>query len=373
MQTIASGKYAFVIAFGKLLIRSILSFFMKHFQICNLTFKNRLFLAPMVEVTDLPYREICRNAGAAMAYTEMIYIDAILHENKKTKNLMKVGKGETPVGLQITGNNETEFEKFVLSKKWKPFDLIDLNCGCPSVRITGNEAGSYLLKNPKKIANMVGILKKTGKPITVKIRLGFKKNNVLKVARLIEKAGADALTVHARLATQGGETKADWSWIEKVRQTIKIPLIGNGDVVDGKSAQELLQICDVVMIARAAIGDPFVFERILKYLARPPALTKLDAQTGSARLVGRARSARHEKVSSDDNSASIDIAKNFQAFRDYLKLQKKYYDAEVDLGRVKYLGGKFLRGFDGAAKRREELMRLKTIGEVEKFVSLIKN
>src|SRR3989344_4806517 len=181
---------------------------MKSLQIGKIKLKNPLILAPMVDVTDLPYRLICRRAGAALVYTEMLYIDAILHDNLKTKMLMKTSLDDKPVGLQITGNSEEEFERFVLSRKWKDFELIDLNCGCPSVRITGSEAGSYLLNNPSKIAMMIKILKKTGKPVTAKIRLGFKKNNVLKVARIIEEAGADALTLHTRLAGKGGGVSA---------------------------------------------------------------------------------------------------------------------------------------------------------------------
>lgn len=307
-------------------------------KIGNLKLKNPVILAPMVDVTDLPYRLLCRRAGAALAYTEMIYIDAILHSNKKTELLMKNlrGKIDRPLGLQITGNNEEEFEKFVLSKKWKDFDLIDLNCGCPSIRITGNSAGSYLLKNPSKINRMISILKKTGKPVTAKIRLGFKENNVLDVARAVEGAGADALTVHARLAVHGGNVAADWNWLQRVRKIVKIPLIGNGDVFTGHDAARMLEICDGVMIARGAIGDPLIFSRVLNYL-----------KTGK--------------------EEEFDFIKNLEVFKEYLRLEKRYFGEEVDLGRVKYVGGKFLRGFDGAAKFRVELMKCKSMEEIEKI------
>jgi tRNA-dihydrouridine synthase B len=312
-------------------------FYMELLKIGNLKLRNRLFLAPMVDVTDLPYREICRKAGAGMTYTEMLYIDAILHDNKRTKNLMKVSKGEKPVGIQITGNNEEEFEKFVESKKWNVFDLIDLNCGCPSMRITGNRAGSYLLKNPEKIGRMINILKKTGKPVTVKIRLGYKKNNVLEVARAVEKAGADALTVHARLAVDGRNVCADWKWIEKVKKSVKIPVIGNGDVFFGENARRMLEVCDGVMIARGAIGDPLIFSRIQKYL-----------KTG--------------------REPEKDIKKNLKLFEEYMKLQEKYYGKEVDLGRVKYVGGKFLKGFRGAAEVRAEFVKLQNVKEMRRFI-----
>lgn len=310
---------------------------MKPFQIANLKLKNPLILSPMVDVTDLPYRLLCRAAGAALAYTEMIYIDAILHENRKTKNLMKVGKDEKPIGLQVTGNSVEEFEKFVKLRELKNYDLIDVNCGCPSVRITGNQAGSYLLKNPEKIGQIIRILKSRGLTVTAKIRLGFKENNVLEVVREIEKAGADALTVHARLASQGGNVPADWKWISKVKRAVKIPVIGNGDVFSGSDAARLLSEtgCDGVMIARGAIGDPLIFSRILKYL-----------KTGK----------EPEK----------NIKENLKLFLDYLQLESKIYGGDVDLGRVKYVCSSFLREFRGASKAREEFMKLKTIEEMEK-------
>lgn len=307
-------------------------------NIGTLKLKNNLFLAPMVDVTDLPYRLLCTEAG--MKYTEMLYVDAILHENPKTEQLMDIDPKDGPVGIQITGNNEEEFERFVASKKWKKFDLIDLNCGCPSTRITGNEAGSFLLNSPEKIANIVRILKKTKKPVTVKIRLGFKKNNVLKVARVIEDAGADALTVHVRLATHGRDVPADWKWFAKIRKEISIPFIGNGDVFSGKDAAEVLKVCDGVMIARGAIGDPTIFGRVLHYL-----------KTGEEQ--------------------ELDVEENLKLYKKYLRLEKKYFGDSVDIGRVKYLGGKFLRGFRGAGEARQKLMSCKNISEIGKILNSI--
>ncbi len=308
---------------------------MKPLKIGNVRIKNRLFLAPMVEVTDLPYRLICRKAGAGMAYTEMLYVDAITHDNPKTRRLMKTSNQDKPIGIQVTGNNIPEFEKAIRMKVFDNYGLVDINCGCPSIRITGNEAGSFLLKNPEKITGVIKVLKDNGYTTTAKIRLGFNKNNVSKVSKMIEKAGADALTIHARLAFQGADIKADWKWIEMVKKNIGIPIIGNGDIFSGKDAEKMLDICDGVMIARAAIGNPQIFERISYYL-----------KTGKEK--------------------EFDFKKNFKYFKEYLKLAKKY--DITDVPRIKYIGTNFLRSQEGVAKLRNELMQKKSFDEIETFI-----
>ncbi len=293
----------------------------------------------MVEVTDCAYRMLCRNEGAAMAYTEMIYVDAILHKNSRTLNLMKIaGKEDRPVGLQVTGNNFSEFEKFSKLKVLEDYDLIDINCGCPSTRIVGNEAGSYLLKNPEKIASMIKVLKDNGHIVTAKIRLGFKNNNVIEVSRAVEKAGADLLTIHARTAQQKYTDAPDWSWIAKVKSEIGIPVVGNGGVVNGETASKILDICDGAMVASAAIGNPFVFREILRYL-----------KTGKEKEIGK-----------------ID---RVNGFLDYIDLAKKY--DVLEMSRVKYIGSKFLKGFEGSSNVRVELMKSKSINDVKEMLKTL--
>ncbi len=307
-------------------------------KINNIVLKNRLFLAPMVDITDLPYRIICKRAGAAMVYTEMLYISSILHENAKTKSLMKFIPEEKPIGIQITGNNVQEFMKVIPFVK--KYDLVDINCGCPSIKITGNKSGSYLLKNPEKISKMIKILKEEGLTVTAKIRLGFTHNNVLKTARSIEKAGADALTVHARLAHHGSNIPADWSWIKKVKQNIGIPVIGNGDISSGRHAEQMLEIADGAMIARASIGDPLVFKRILHYL-----------KTGK--------------------ELPFNFQENIIELGKYLKLAKKYNIIEIP--RIKQIGVRFIKNIQGAARLRQRLMALKTYEEITNFIKETSN
>lgn len=313
---------------------------MKQLKIGDVRIKNRLFLAPMVDVTDLPYRLICRKAGASMAYTEMLYLNAITHENPKTMKMMQTCKKDSPIGIQVTGRSIEELKKAIAVNVFDKYDLVDLNCGCPSIRITGNGAGSFLLKNPDKIGEMIKVLKNAGYTTTAKMRLGFEKNNALNIAKMIEKSGADALTVHARLAIQSSGTRADWSWIEKVKKEIGIPVIGNGDVFSWQDAEKMLSICDGAMIARGAIGDPFIFQRIENYL-----------KTGK--------------------ELEFNVKKNLVAFNNYIKLCKKYKFS--DLHKIKYIGTNFIRKFDGAAKLRAEFMKLRNLNEIKRFAKKLCN
>ncbi len=306
---------------------------MKKMSIGNLKLKNPLFLAPMIDVTDLAYRILCRRAGAAIAYTEMLQVEYLIHGGPRINAKTMSNAEDKPLGIQITGRRISDFKKII--PKLYDYDLVDLNCGCPGNLTVVHGSGSYLMKDPDKIASIIKLLKDNSLTMTAKIRLGFKKNNVLEMAKKIEKAGADALTVHARLGNEGRDVSADWSWFSKIKDKIGIPLIGNGDVDSPKKAEELLEITDGVMIGRAAIGNPLIFENILNYMK-------------------------------NGKEKEFNYKKNLNLYLDYLKLSKKY--DLLKMTNVKYIGGKFLRGFEGAPEKRNEFMKLKSFDGVEKFV-----
>jgi len=233
-------------------------------KIGNLKLKNQLILAPMAGITNLAFRLLCKDA--ALRYTEMININALERNNKATEKLCLTNEKEKPVCFQLFGLRESPI-KAAIEKIESKADVIDFNFGCPAQQIVGAGSGAALLKRPEKVGKIISTLVKySSKPITAKIRLGYEKNNVLKIAKIIEDNGASAIAIHGRTYKQGFSGKSNWKAIQEVKENSSIPIIGNGDVTNGKQAEILLKHCDGVMIGRAAIGDPGIFTRINHYL-----------------------------------------------------------------------------------------------------------
>ncbi len=230
-------------------------------KIGKIKLKNNLVLAPMASITNLPYRLLCRDAG--LRYSEMININALSRGNKATEKLCLTCKSEKPVAFQLFGLRSEPIKQAV--SMIPDADIIDFNFGCPAHQIVGSGSGAALLKRPEKIGKIISTLVGcTSKPVTAKIRLGYDKNNVVKLCKIIEDAGASAVVIHARTYKQGYTGKANWNALKDL--DLGIPVIGNGDVTDGRKAKKMLEICDGVMIARGAIGDPGIFSRVQKYL-----------------------------------------------------------------------------------------------------------
>lgn len=242
-------------------------------KIREIEIKNQLVLAPMAGVTNEAFRIICKEYGAGLVMAEMVSDKAIGFKNAKTLKMTKVNDIEHPISMQIFGADiESLVNGAIYLDKNSECDIIDINMGCPVNKVAKKSgAGASLLKEPDKIYEIVkAVVSAVKKPVTVKIRIGwdFDSINCVEVAKLIEKAGASAITVHGRTRSQFYSGSADWSYIKKVVEAVNIPVIGNGDIVDYKTAKRMLNEtgCAAIAIARGALGNPFLFREINEYL-----------------------------------------------------------------------------------------------------------
>ncbi|NCB48312.1 MAG: tRNA-dihydrouridine synthase family protein [Clostridia bacterium] len=302
-------------------------------KIGNIEIENNLILAPMAGVTDIAFRELCKHFGAGLTVTEMVSVKALLFKNKKTQLLLETFLGEKPCAVQIFGHCADDFERVLKSGVLDKFDIIDINMGCPAPKIVKNGDGSALLKNFSLAREIVETcVKSTNKPVTVKLRKGFYENDDVLVlfAKMIEGAGASAITIHPRTKSQNYSGKIDINDIKKVKESVKIPVIGNGDVVDIKSYENMLKTgCDSVMIGRRAVGCPEIFSIL--------------------------------------SGKNIDLTKT-EIIKLHLDILKKYYDE-------KFIAKVFIRHAfsyasfeEGAVEKRKKLAFCKTLSEMEEVL-----
>ena len=311
------------------------------FKIGNLELKNNVVLAPMAGICNSAYRTIIKDMGCGLIYAEMVSDKAITFGNQKTIDMLYITDYERPIAQQIFGSDK---ESFVTSAKYiyevmKP-DIIDINMGCPVPKVAVRaQAGSALLKSPDKVYEIVKAVKEAVPvPVTVKIRSGWdeKSINATEIAKIVEKAGASAITVHPRTRTQGYSGKANWDIIRQVKECVNIPVIGNGDIKSCYDAKKMLEEtkCDAVMIGRGVLGNPWLIKETIDYLERgiePKIITQ------------------EEKI---------------EMIKRHLKLLKETKNDKLALLEIRGHASWYLKGIPNSSTLRGDICKVKTIDEL---------
>ena len=263
-------------------------------KIGSVEIENPFVLAPMAGVTDLPFRKLCKEQGAGLICTEMVSAKAISFHNKNTESLMEIDPLEHPVSLQLFGNEPELMAEVAKSIEERPFDILDINMGCPVPKVVNNGEGSALLKDPELIGRIIkAVSGAVKKPVTAKMRIGFEGYPVdpVEIAKIMEDSGAAAIAVHGRTRQQYYAGQADWETIRKIKEAVSIPVIGNGDVDSPEKAEALLKEtgCDAVMIGRGVRGIPWIFRELNHYFLTGEKLSPPSIQEVREMILRHAR------------------------------------------------------------------------------------
>ncbi|MGN0578353.1 MAG: tRNA dihydrouridine synthase DusB [Ruminiclostridium sp.] len=316
---------------------------MEYITIGNVKIRKTAALAPMAGVADRAFRMVAKEFGAAYLVGEMASCKGLVYSDRKTAELLTVTENERPMAIQLFGS-EPEFvaPAVEIAERFSP-DIIDINCGCPVPKVAGNGAGSALMKNPKLFGEIVSAAVKAAKvPVTVKIRKGWDESsvNAVGIAKIAEECGASAVAVHGRTKNQMYNGKADWDIIAQVKQAVKIPVIGNGDVDSPESCEKMYKYtgCDLVMIGRAACGNPWLFRDIENYF------------------------------SGKEPEPPPDTAERMRVMERHIKMLVEYKGEVIGMKEARMQTGWYLKGMPGAAKFRAQCGALSTLDDLKRLI-----
>ena len=317
-------------------------------QIGSVTLPNNLILAPMAGVTDLPFRLLCKEQGAGLLCMEMVSAKAILYKNKNTEALLNIDPRENPVSLQLFGSDPDIMAQIAHQIEDRPFDILDINMGCPVPKVVNNGEGSALMKDPILAGKIIEkVVKAIHKPVTVKIRKGFDEEHVNApyLAHIAEECGAAAVAVHGRTRQQYYSGKADWDIIRQVKESVSIPVIGNGDLLSAEDviAMEEQTGCDGFMIARGAQGNPWIFHQILHYF-----------ETGE-----------HEKKPSLEEMAQMMLR--------HARMMIEYKGEYIGMHEIRKHAAWYTTGYPNSARFRGQINEVETYEQLEELLAQIKD
>ncbi|MBR2970880.1 MAG: tRNA-dihydrouridine synthase [Clostridia bacterium] len=303
---------------------------MEQFKIGSVTLKNNLILAPLAGYTDIAFRRLCLEQGAGLAVTEMISVKGLCYKNRQTFEMLRISEAEAPSCVQLFGSDSEDFAAALKLGALDGFDIIDVNMGCPVTKVVKNGEGSALLRTPDKAARIVEALKKSGKPVTVKMRCGYKKDEDVAVifAQKMQEAGADAVTVHARTTAQLYSGKANYEIVGRVREALSIPVILSGDIEDEATFLQRLPYGDGYMIGRGALVNPSIF----------------------ALLTGG------------------ELAKKYPLIKKHLYYLSQYFDEHYSVVTMRKFFGYYLKGERGVKEFKGLIYSANTLSEVHALV-----